>query len=172
MRRLDEDGNVPAGFAGQGPCREDHGGKEFLYSGEILQGKLYILTNEDAPRLSRFSVDAAKPGRENWKEIIPQTDAVLQNVGVLGGKLFAQYEKNATSQLKIFELNGKLAGDITLPAIGPFTAVGGKWDTTKPFLIPVVHGAAQHLSRELADSVETSLWARVDAPASILRLTR
>ena len=57
-------------------------GKEFLYSGEILGGKLYILTNEDAPRYRVLVVDAANPSRENWKEIIPQSDAVLQNANI------------------------------------------------------------------------------------------
>ena len=46
-------------------------GKNFLYSGEIFQGKLYITTNEDAPRYRVFVVGAANAKRENWKEIIP-----------------------------------------------------------------------------------------------------
>ena len=54
-----------------------------------------------------FVTDAGNFDRESWKEIIPQTDAVLQNVSVYGRKLFAQYEQNATSQIKMFELDGK-----------------------------------------------------------------
>ena len=55
-------------------------GKEFLYSGEIFKGKLYITSNEDAPRFRVFVVDAANAKRENWKEIVPQSDAVLKGV--------------------------------------------------------------------------------------------
>ena len=43
------------------------GGKNFLYNGEVFKGKLYILTNEDAPRFHAFVVDATNPKRENWK---------------------------------------------------------------------------------------------------------
>jgi prolyl oligopeptidase len=60
-------------------------GKEFLYSGDFLKGRLYITTNEEAPRYRVFVADAADPKRENWKELIPQTDAVLQSASVTGG---------------------------------------------------------------------------------------
>ncbi len=82
-------------------------GKNFLYRGEVYDGKIYITTNEDAPRYRVFVADAGNYEREAWKELIPQADAVLQGVGVYGGKLFAQYEQNATSQLKLFDLDGK-----------------------------------------------------------------
>ena len=54
-----------------------------------------------------FVADAGNYERDNWKELIPQSDAVLQGAAVWGGKLFTQYEQNATSQLKLFDLNGK-----------------------------------------------------------------
>src|SRR6267378_4333953 len=92
--------------------------KEFLYSGDFLNGKLYITTNEDAPHYRMFVADATNPKRENWKELIPQTEAVLQGVSVFGGKLFAQYEHNATSQLKLFDVAGKKLDDIDMPTIG------------------------------------------------------
>ena len=91
-------------------------GKNFLYSGEVYNDKLYITTNEDAPRYRVFVADAGNYDREAWKEIIPQSDAVLQGTAVFGGKLFAQYEQNASSQLKLFDLEGKKLNDLVLPA--------------------------------------------------------
>src|SRR5207247_2424593 len=108
-------------------------GKNFLYNGEVFKGKLYILTNEDAPRFHVFVVDAANPKRENWKEIIPQTDAVLESGAILDGKIFAQYEKNASSLLKLFALDGKPVSDIPMPTIGSVTGIGGKWNRREAF---------------------------------------
>ena len=108
-------------------------GKDFNYAAEVYDGKVYITTNEDAPRYHMFVTDAGNFDRESWKEIIPQTDAVLQNVSVYGGKLFAQYEQNATSQLKMFELEGKKLADISLPAIGTVFGTGGRWDRDEVF---------------------------------------
>src|SRR3989440_4382962 len=83
------------------PPVEITSGKEFLYSGEIYQNKLYITTNEDAPRSRVLVVDDANPKRENWKEIVPQSDAVLQNSAIVGRKLGARVVKNARSLVKL-----------------------------------------------------------------------
>src|SRR6266496_678720 len=45
-------------------------GKNFLYGGQIYNGKIFITTNEDAPRYRMFVVDASATARANWKEII------------------------------------------------------------------------------------------------------
>jgi len=108
-------------------------GKDFLYAAEVYDGKVYITTNEDAPRYRVFVTDAGNFDRDAWKEIIPQSDAVLHHVSVYGGKLFAQYELNAKSQLKLFDLEGKKINDISLPAIGSVFGVTGRWDRDGAF---------------------------------------
>jgi prolyl oligopeptidase len=118
--------------AGTPPTRLSTG-KDFLYAAEIYNGKIYITTNEDAPRYHAFVTDAGNYERENWKEIIPQSDAVLQSASVYGGKLFVQYEQNASSQLKLFDLDGKKLADIALPAIGTVFGTGGRWNRDEAF---------------------------------------
>jgi prolyl oligopeptidase len=108
-------------------------GRDFNYGAEVYDGKVYITTNEDAPRYRVFVTDAGSFDREAWKEIIPQSGAVLQNVSVYGNKLFAQYEENATSQLKLFDLEGKKISDISLPAIGTIFGHGGRWNRDEAF---------------------------------------
>jgi prolyl oligopeptidase len=108
-------------------------GKNFLYGADVYEGKIYITTNEDAPRYHVFVTDAGNFERDAWKEIIPQTDAVLQGVAVYGGKLFAQYEQNATSQLQLLDLDGKKISDISLPAIGTVFGTGGRWNRDEMF---------------------------------------
>jgi prolyl oligopeptidase len=108
-------------------------GKNFLYSADVYDGKVYITTNEDAPRYRVLVTDAGNFEREAWKEIIPQSDAILQGAAVFGGKLFAQYEQNASSQLKIFNLEGKKIGDVALPAIGGVFGTGGRWNHDEAF---------------------------------------
>ena len=116
--RLDQDRTISDGPEKGTPPTRITTGKNFLYGGDVYNGKLYITTNEDAPRYRVFVADAGNYDREDWKEIIPQSDAVLQGAAVCGGKIFAQYEQNATSQLKLFDLDGKKLSDIALPAIG------------------------------------------------------
>jgi prolyl oligopeptidase len=155
-------------------------GKNFLYSGSVYKGKLFIVTNEDAPRYRVLVIDAGDYDREHWKEIIPQTDAVLQGAAVWGGKLFAQYEQNVSSQLKLFDLDGKKITDLALPAIGTVFGSAGKWDrdeifygfqsfTTPPSIYRVDLRSVNVSVRPAGPSGSviglTSLWAKVDAPS-------
>jgi prolyl oligopeptidase len=108
-------------------------GKNFLYRGTVYNDKLFITTNEDAPRFRVLMVEAGNYDRDNWKEVIPQSEAVLQGVAVYGGKLFTQYEQNASSQLRLFDLEGKKLSDIPLPGIGTVFGTGGKWNHDEAF---------------------------------------
>jgi prolyl oligopeptidase len=139
-------------------------GKEFLYGGDVFNNKIYILTNEDAPRYRVLVADAARPTRENWKEIIPQNDAVLQGTGVFGGNLMAVYEKNAASQLRLFNLNGKVLTDISLPGLGSVAGLGGTWDRDETFFGFQSFTVPPSVYRYDLKSRERSLWAKVDAP--------
>jgi len=157
-------------------------GKDFNYGAEVFDGKVYITTNEDAPRDRLFVTDAGNFDREAWKEIIPQSDAVLQTVSVYGGKLFVQYEQNATSQLKLFDLEGKKISDIALPAIGTVFGTGGKWNHDEAFFgfhsfttPPSIYAVA--LKPQTFDQLidgkmksfpvhgSTVLWSAIDAPS-------
>jgi prolyl oligopeptidase len=140
-------------------------GKNFLYSATAYNGRLYITTNEDAPRYRVFVAEAGNYERDDWKEIIPQTGSVLQGVGVWGGKLFAQYEQNATSQLKIFDLEGKNVKDVALPGLGTVFGSDGKWDRDEVFYGFLSFTVPPTVYRYDLKSGATSLWAKVDAPS-------
>src|ERR1700722_8692551 len=140
-------------------------GKNFLYSASAYNGRLYIVTNEDAPRYRVFVTEAGDYERDHWKEIIPQADAVLQGAAVWGGKLFTQYEQNATSQLKIFDIEGNKLKDLLLPALGTVFGSDGKWDRDKIFYGFLSFTVPPTVYRYDLKSGSTSLWAKVDAPS-------
>jgi prolyl oligopeptidase len=140
-------------------------GKNSLYRATVYGGKVYITTNEDAPRYRLFVANAGDFDRDHWKEIIPQSDAVLQGVAVWGGKIFAQYEQNASSQLKLFDLDGKKLSDLTLPAIGTVYSAQGKWNRGEIFYGFQSFTFAPSVYRYDLESGATSLWAKVAAPS-------
>ncbi len=152
-------------LAAKTPPVEITTGKDFLYSGDFFQGKLYITTNEDAPRYRVFVADATNPKRENWKEIIPQSEAVLQNASVTGGKLFAQFEHNATSELSLFALDGKKLTDVPLPGLGDVRTVTGRYDRDQVFFEFESFTVPPSVYRYELKQRATNLWAKVDAPS-------
>ena len=139
-------------------------GKDHIYQGTIYDEKIYILTNEDAPRWRVFVVDAAHPTRDNWRELIPQGDGILQGFDIIGGKLIATYEKNASSQLKSFSLDGKPLADIALPTIGSVTEVGGNWESKDAFYSFNSYTVPPTVFHYDVAAGKSSEWAKVDAP--------
>ena len=143
-------------------------GKNFLYSATVYNGRLYILTNEDAPRFRLFMAEAGNYERDDWTEIIPQLGGVLKQAHLWGGKIFAQYEQNASSQLKVFDLQGQNVHDIALPGIG--TAFGsvfgtaGKWDHDQIFYGFESFTSPPAIYRYDVEHGASTLWAKVDAP--------
>jgi len=140
-------------------------GKDFLYGAEFFEGKLYITTNEDAPHYRVFVADTTNAKRDSWKELIPQTDAVLQNASVTGGKLLAQYEHNATSELKLFGLDGKRLADVPLPALGDVFSTSGRHDRKEIFFGFQSFTVPPSVYRVDLTDMKSSLWAKVDAPS-------
>jgi prolyl oligopeptidase len=140
-------------------------GKDFLYDADFFAGKLYITTNEDAPHFRVFVADASNPKRKNWKELIPQSDAILQGASVTGGKLLAQYEHNVASELKLFGLDGKKLADIPLPAIGAVFSASGRYDRNEFFFGFQSFTVPPSIYRVDLTDVESALWAKVDAPS-------
>ncbi len=86
----------------------------------------WFLTDKEAPRHKLIAIDTRKPEQASWKEIIPQTSALLDAVSVVGDRFFAQYLKDAHSSIQTFALDGKPLEEVTLPGIGSVHGFGGK----------------------------------------------
>jgi prolyl oligopeptidase len=82
---------------------------------------LLIYTNLNAPNYRVVSASIDKLGVENWKDVIPENENVL-NISTGGGKIFANYLKDATSFVQQYDYSGNLERNIELPAVG--TAAG------------------------------------------------
>jgi prolyl oligopeptidase len=87
--------------------------------------KLIIETNLNAPNSKVMWTDVSNPSVENWKDLIPETENVL-NTSVGGKKIFASYMVDVKTQVKQYDLNGKFERDIELPGIGTAGGFGGK----------------------------------------------
>jgi prolyl oligopeptidase len=139
-------------------------GKNFLYSASVYNGRVYIVTNEDAPRFRMFVTEAGEYDRDDWREIIPQTGGVLKDAELWGGKIFAQYEQNASSELKVFDLQGQNVRNLALPGIGSVFGSGGKWDHEEIFYEFESFTVAPSIYRYDVERMSSSVWAKVDAP--------
>ncbi len=87
--------------------------------------KLFISTTYKAPNSKVVTTDFANPDPSTWKDLIPETENVL-SVGTGGGKIFASYLKDAISEVKQYDMNGRLERTIALPGPGSASGFGAK----------------------------------------------
>lgn len=98
-----------------------------------VNGKLYVLTNWKASNQQLMEVDPAKPARENWKTILPETENVLEGVSILGGKIVAEYLQDASNHVYTYDFTGKKLAEVELPAIGTVGGFSGDKDDNEAF---------------------------------------
>ncbi len=88
-------------------------------------GKLYISTNLNAPNRKLVVADASAPTADHWKELIAETKFPL-SISTSGGRFFAQYTKDAVSEIEEYTHDGKKVKTIALPGLGTATGFSGK----------------------------------------------
>jgi len=98
-----------------------------------VNGKIYVLTNWKAPKQRLMEFDSTNPSRENWKEIIPETEDVLERASIIGGKILTEYMKDATNHAYGFDLTGKKLYEVQLPTLGSLTGFAGDKDDNEAF---------------------------------------
>ncbi|MGB0524018.1 MAG: prolyl oligopeptidase family serine peptidase [Flammeovirgaceae bacterium] len=95
--------------------------------------QLYIITTLNAPNQRLVTVSASNPDPSNWKDVLPETENVLQGVNMVGGKLIADYMVDARSQVEQYDMTGKLEREIKLPTIGSASGFDGEKEDKEVF---------------------------------------
>ncbi len=94
---------------------------------------LLLLTSYACPNKRIVRVDLGNPSSENWVNVIPESKNTLDNVSIVGGKMFVKYIVNAQAQIKVYTLDGKYIQDLELPGIGNTGGVSGKKKDSEGF---------------------------------------
>ncbi|MEL7051855.1 MAG: prolyl oligopeptidase family serine peptidase [Cyanobacteria bacterium J06588_5] len=93
----------------------------------------WFRTDLDAPKGRVIAIDIANPDTANWQTLIPESEETLESVGILNNQFIADYLKDAYTQIKIFDLEGKPVREVELPGIGSAGGFNGKRSDTETF---------------------------------------
>ena len=88
--------------------------------------RFWVQTDLDAPRGRLIEIDLERPARDNWREIIPESEHALQGVSVVGERFFAHYLADAHSKVVLHALDGRPLGEVPLPGLGSAGGFGGR----------------------------------------------
>jgi prolyl oligopeptidase len=135
---------------------------------EPYKDQFYVLTDHEAPHLKVMRADPKKPKIEEWKTLIPErADASIDldnGASVVGGRLAVGYLKNATSELQIFELNGKKVRDITLPGVGTVSGPLGRQDDDEAYFVYQSFTTPWEVHSLSMKSGATKVYSKVTVP--------
>ena len=87
----------------------------------------YIFTNYDAPNKRLVKTSANKLNRNNWIDVIPESESVF-SVSTGSGYFFARYLVDAISDIRQYNYNGDLIRKIDLPGLGTVSGFYGEKD--------------------------------------------
>jgi prolyl oligopeptidase len=123
-------------------------------------GLFYFLTDKNAPRRRLVAIDIERPAPEHWRELVPQTDDILERVSLVGDRFFAIYLRDASSRVKVFDLAGKHVRDVELPGIGTAVGFGGDRKDKETFYGFTSYTTPTTIYRYDLASGESTVWRR------------
>ena len=105
------------------------------YLMDVVSGVFYIMTDLDAPRYRVIAIDPSNPSRENWVEIISESDKLISSASILhGGRtMLVTYTWEGYDSVFRFDMQGNIRGEVELPGRGSVWGFGGKQEDTETF---------------------------------------
>ena len=148
----------------QGPLRPLVNDIPARFFGEVGGSQVFLQTNWKAPNGRVLEADLGNSARENWREIVPESDAAIESFSLAGGKLFVKYTRNAISQVKVFDANGVPVRDVELPTMGSIDEFNARWTSKEAFYGFTSFPIPQRIYRYDTDTGNQSVWAETHVP--------
>jgi prolyl oligopeptidase len=86
----------------------------------------WIRTDLDAPRGRLIAIDTRRPEKANWKTVVDQSADKMEEVNVVDNLFLVSYLKDAKTEVRVHDLEGKFLRNVDLPGIGTAAGFGGK----------------------------------------------
>lgn len=94
-------------------------------------GTFLMVTNQEAPKKRLVQFQIQNPG--TWVNVIAEDKDPLSDVSLCGEKILASYMHNASSQIRVYGLDGKFIQNLELPGIGSVGGFSGKRKDNKAY---------------------------------------
>lgn len=97
--------------------------------------RFWFYTDLESPRGKLIEIDVTKPERANWKILVPESKEALQSASFVNHQFILNYLKDAYTQVRIYDRNGKFVRDVPFPGIGSADGFVGKATDTETFYL-------------------------------------
>jgi prolyl oligopeptidase len=146
-------------------------GEDAVFGVDLRNDRLFLHTNLGASRFRLLAVSPEAPGREHWREILPEGDDVLEGAGLVGTRMLALRLRDASSRLVLHDLEGRVVREIALPTLGSVAGLTGEWDGDEAFFGFSSYTFPPAVYRVSLPEGVTELWQRVPADVEAAAFT-
>ncbi|WP_442593933.1 prolyl oligopeptidase family serine peptidase [Neobacillus sp. D3-1R] len=104
----------------------------------------YFKTTLAAPKGRIISIDLQQSSQDNWKEIVPEQNDVMDSVKFINGHFVIVFLHDAHHQIHMYNQNGTKMKNLDLPILGSLTDISGSAEETEfyfgltSFLFPTI----------------------------------
>jgi len=100
-------------------------GLDSRFSANYFKGSWYVRTDYSSPN---YRILRADPGimPEAWKTVMPEGTDVIEDFNIVGGKLYVKRLHDVKSEISVYTMDGKPAGQVELEGIGSSSNIAGR----------------------------------------------
>jgi prolyl oligopeptidase len=137
------------------------GFKEIWQIIDSVDGRLYARTNAKAPRYRIMTINP-RFRRAGWRPLIGESSNSISSASMVGSRLVLEYLKDAASFAVLFDLDGKLAGQISLGGMGTAGGFTGRAGDPETFYSFTSFNRPASIFRMNIETGESSVFAAPD----------
>jgi len=94
----------------------------------VENGKLFMMTDKDAPNRKIVTAPIATPEAEHWTTLIPEGTMPIQDASLVAGQLGLLSLQDVASVVRLYAVDGKLVRDVKMPGLGSASGLMGRFD--------------------------------------------
>ena len=85
--------------------------------------RAYLFTDRGAPKRRLAVFDVKNPAPSQWRDVIPQTDDVIDEIYDINGQWVVKFLRNVQHGLRVYSRNGELIRELAIPPMTVITDV-------------------------------------------------
>ncbi|HJT71508.1 MAG TPA: prolyl oligopeptidase family serine peptidase [Terriglobales bacterium] len=151
-------------FGEPGPAERVLHDVDYSFVPVLASERIFLLTDRDAPNFRIAELRLRRGEDPEWMEIVPESDARIQQWLVCGERLLVSYVRGSRSRVRLFDLRGKHLREIAGSSVKTIRLAGGSpagdeaFFETESFTEPIA------VTRYSVQTGERKLWSRRRVP--------
>ena len=137
---------------------------EYSFGPRLTSGRIFAITDRDAPNLRIVQLRLQKGGESAWVELVPESDARIHQWAVAAERIFVSYVRGTAFDIAIFDFAGQHVGKMPIRSGETIRLMGGATKSDELFIETESFTEPISIFRHSATTGQRSLWAKRNIP--------